>query len=108
MAQPTVILRHCENYNVSRIRTLAREGLDTLNLRPFGRTLIKPNVVASGDIMAVAGNLDPTADAGADQSVNEGDIVKVKCLAIEDRGKIRLSMKNIDQETGEELVPADG
>ncbi|MEO1271742.1 MAG: DUF362 domain-containing protein, partial [Myxococcota bacterium] len=49
MTQPTVILRHCPNYNVSRIRAMVREGLDTLNLRPFGRTLIKPNVVASGD-----------------------------------------------------------
>ena len=49
MTQPTVIIRHCPNYNVSRIRTLVREGLDTLNLRPFGKTLLKPNVVASGD-----------------------------------------------------------
>ena len=35
--------------------------------------------------------------------VNEGDIVKVKFVGF-DRGKVKLSMKNIDQETGEESV----
>ncbi len=39
--------------------------------------------------------------------VNEGDIVQVKCLGFDDRGKVRLSMKNIDQETGEERAPAE-
>ena len=33
--------------------------------------------------------------------VNEGDIVKVKFVGF-DRGKVKLSMKNINQETGEE------
>ena len=40
--------------------------------------------------------------------VNEGDKVKVKVLAIDDRGKVRLSMKVVDQETGAELAGADG
>ena len=35
--------------------------------------------------------------------VNEGDEVKVKVLAVDDRGKVRLSMKDVDQETGEDL-----
>ncbi|MBT6429827.1 MAG: hypothetical protein HOK30_19315, partial [Rhodospirillaceae bacterium] len=35
---------------------------------------------------------------------NEGDQVFVKCLAIDDRGKVRLSMKMVDQETGTEIV----
>jgi polyribonucleotide nucleotidyltransferase len=34
--------------------------------------------------------------------VKEGDTVKVKVLAVDDRGKIKLSMRNIDQVTGEE------
>jgi polyribonucleotide nucleotidyltransferase len=38
--------------------------------------------------------------------INEGDQVYVKCLAIDDRGKVRLSMKVVDQETGEE-IPED-
>jgi polyribonucleotide nucleotidyltransferase len=36
--------------------------------------------------------------------VNEGDTVKVKVLAVDDRGKIKLSMRAVDQETGEELA----
>ena len=35
--------------------------------------------------------------------VNEGDEVKVKVLGMDDRGKVRLSMKTINQETGEEI-----
>ena len=34
---------------------------------------------------------------------NEGDMVKVKFLGTDDRGKVRLSMRMVDQETGEEL-----
>ncbi len=39
--------------------------------------------------------------------VNEGDEVKVKCIGIDDRGKIKLSMKRVDQETGEDLENAE-
>jgi polyribonucleotide nucleotidyltransferase len=35
--------------------------------------------------------------------VKEGDKVKVKLLGFDDRGKVRLSMKAVDQETGEDL-----
>jgi polyribonucleotide nucleotidyltransferase len=34
----------------------------------------------------------------------EGDKVKVKLLGFDDRGKVRLSMKHVNQETGEEIV----
>jgi polyribonucleotide nucleotidyltransferase len=37
--------------------------------------------------------------------VKEGDSVKVKLLGFDDRGKVRLSMKMVDQETGKEIVP---
>ncbi len=35
--------------------------------------------------------------------VKEGDKVKVKLLGFDDRGKVRLSMKAVNQETGEEI-----
>ena len=35
--------------------------------------------------------------------VKEGDKVKVKLLGFDERGKVRLSMKVVDQETGEDL-----
>ena len=47
-ANPTVIIRHCDAYDPERIRAIVREGLETLGLRPHGRTLVKPNVVSSG------------------------------------------------------------
>ena len=35
--------------------------------------------------------------------VKEGQEVKVKLMGFDDRGKVRLSMKVVDQETGEEI-----
>jgi polyribonucleotide nucleotidyltransferase len=35
--------------------------------------------------------------------VKEGDKVKVKLLGFDERGKVRLSMKSVDQQTGEDL-----
>jgi polyribonucleotide nucleotidyltransferase len=37
--------------------------------------------------------------------VKEGDQVKVKVLGFDDRGKVKLSMKQVDQNTGEDLGP---
>ena len=34
---------------------------------------------------------------------NEGDIVKVKVMGLDDRGKVRLSMKVVNQDTGEDI-----
>jgi polyribonucleotide nucleotidyltransferase len=36
--------------------------------------------------------------------VQEGQTVKVKLLGFDDRGKVRLSMKAVDQVTGEDLT----
>ena len=36
--------------------------------------------------------------------VSEGDKVWVKLMGFDDRGKVRLSMKVVDQETGEEFA----
>jgi polyribonucleotide nucleotidyltransferase len=40
--------------------------------------------------------------------VKEGQEVYVKLLGFDDRGKVRLSMKIVDQETGEEIKSEDG
>jgi polyribonucleotide nucleotidyltransferase len=44
------------------------------------------------------GRVEKVGDA-----VNEGDTVKVKVLEIDGRGKVRLSMRVVNQDTGEEL-----
>lgn len=71
---PRVILRHCESYDAARIRTIVREGLRELGVVPHGRTLVKPNLVAAGDLFAHAytrpefgeGVLRALKDVGAD------------------------------------------
>jgi len=40
--------------------------------------------------------------------VQEGQAVKVKVLGFDDRGKIKLSMKQVDQATGEDLGAGAG
>jgi len=40
--------------------------------------------------------------------VKEGDIVKVKLVGLDNRGKIKLSMKAVDQTTGEDLTKKNG
>jgi len=39
--------------------------------------------------------------------VKEGQEVFVKLMGFDERGKVRLSMKNVDQETGEEVSEAE-
>jgi uncharacterized protein (DUF362 family) len=48
--KPKVIIRYCPDYDVERIRTIIREGLEELDLRPHGRTLVKPNVVIADEM----------------------------------------------------------
>ena len=53
--------------------------------------------------------LSPTMEEGnlARWHVKEGDKVWVKLLGFDDRGKVRLSMKIVDQATGKE-IPQEG
>jgi len=48
-ARPKVILRHCDVYDAEVIRRIVREGMEELDVRPRGRTLVKPNCVAAGE-----------------------------------------------------------
>ncbi len=53
-ARPRVILRNCRDYDPEKIRAIIREGLEELGLKPFGRTLVKPNLVAAGPLFPYA------------------------------------------------------
>ena len=39
--------------------------------------------------------------------LSEGDNVKVKVLGVDDRGKVKLSMRAVNQESGEDLSAAE-
>jgi polyribonucleotide nucleotidyltransferase len=49
--------------------------------------------------------LAPRRVAKVTDVVKEGDTVKVKLIGLDDRGKVRLSMKVVDQATGKEIAP---
>ncbi len=62
------------------------------------------NFLGSRDGLVHISELAPHRVGKVTDVVNVGDMVKVKLIGIDDRGKVKLSMKVIDQETGEEIV----
>jgi polyribonucleotide nucleotidyltransferase len=61
------------------------------------------NFFGSRDGLVHISQLAPQRVQKTTDVVKEGDKVKVKLLGFDDRGKVRLSMKVVDQETGEDL-----
>ncbi len=61
------------------------------------------NFLGSRDGLVHISELAPRRVGKVTDVINEGDMVKVKVLGIDDRGKVRLSMKVVDQATGEDL-----
>jgi polyribonucleotide nucleotidyltransferase len=61
------------------------------------------NFFGARDGLVHVSELAPRRVAKVSDVVNEGDIVKVKLLGFDNRGKVRLSMKQVDQQTGEDL-----
>jgi polyribonucleotide nucleotidyltransferase len=61
------------------------------------------NFLGSKDGLVHISELAPRRVAKVGDVVKEGDQVKVKVLGIDDRGKVRLSMKAVDQATGEDI-----
>jgi len=64
------------------------------------------NFFGARDGLVHISQLAPRKVAQVKDVVNEGDEVKVKVLGLDDRGKVKLSMKVVDQETGEDLTAA--
>lgn len=62
------------------------------------------NFLGARDGLCHISELAPERVGKVTDVVNEGDEVKVKVLAIDDRGKVKLSMKVVNQETGEEIT----
>ena len=61
------------------------------------------NFFGTKDGLVHISQLAPRKVATVSEVVQEGQTVKVKLMGFDDRGKIRLSMKAVDQETGEDL-----
>jgi len=61
------------------------------------------NFFGAKDGLVHVSELAPRRVAKVSDVVNEGDMVKVKLLGFDNRGKVRLSMKQVDQVTGEDI-----
>ena len=61
------------------------------------------NFLGAKDGLVHISELAPQRVGKVTDIVNEGDQVKVKVLAVDNRGKVKLSIKAVDQETGEEI-----
>jgi polyribonucleotide nucleotidyltransferase len=61
------------------------------------------NFLGAKDGLVHISELAPTRVAKVTDVVKEGDVVKVKCLGFDDRGKVRLSLKQVDQATGQDI-----
>ncbi len=61
------------------------------------------NFIGTRDGLVHISELAPHRVAKVGDVVKEGDMVKVKVLDVDKGGKVRLSMKSVDQESGEEI-----
>jgi polyribonucleotide nucleotidyltransferase len=66
------------------------------------------NFFGARDGLVHVSELAPQRVQKVSDVVSEGQMVKVKFLGMDNRGKIRLSMKVVDQETGEDLTSKQG
>ena len=65
------------------------------------------NFLGSKDGLVHVSELAPKRVEKVTDVVKMGDLVKVKVIGFDDRGKVKLSMKQVDQETGEDLTKKD-
>ncbi|MDY0881835.1 polyribonucleotide nucleotidyltransferase [Dongia soli] len=61
------------------------------------------NFLGTRDGLVHISELAPQRVKQVGDVVNVGDVVKVKCIGMDDRGKVKLSMKAVDQQTGEDI-----
>jgi polyribonucleotide nucleotidyltransferase len=62
------------------------------------------NFLGSRDGLVHISELAPHRVKQVGDVVKVGDMVKVKCIGMDDRGKVKLSMKAVDQQTGADLT----
>ena len=65
------------------------------------------NFLGSRDGLVHVSELAPRRVEKVTDVVKMGDLVKVKVIGFDDRGKVKLSMKQVDQETGEDISKKD-
>lgn len=104
---PTVLIYHCDAYDPQRIAQILTEGLRLLDLKPYGRTLVKPNIVAAGPLFPHAYTRPEFAQgmllalqARADELAAAGDGPPLTELAIGERCGITVPSRVAFAESG--------
>ncbi len=92
---------------IDRIRDIVAEpevgviyGGKVVKILDFGAFV---NFIGNRDGLVHISELAPHRVGSVTDVISEGDVVKVKVLGIDNRGKVRLSMRAVDQDTGENL-----
>src|SRR5271165_2559874 len=88
-APPCVIIRHCDAYDAERIRGIVRAGLEELGLVPHGRTLVKPNLVAAGELFSHA-HTRPELGEGVLRALRDVGGDRMSELAVGERSGITI------------------
>ena len=50
MARPRVVLSRCAEYDADRIAEIVTDGMELLDARPYGKTILKPNIVIAHEV----------------------------------------------------------
>jgi uncharacterized protein (DUF362 family) len=98
-----VIIRHAEGYEVQNLRKILREGLEELGLAPHGRTLVKPNLVAAGELFRHA-YTRPEFLEGVLLALQDRDTGRMTELAIGERCGITIPTRYVFDQTGLDKV----
>ena len=96
---PQVILRHCSEYDPLRIRQIVGEGLRELGVTPKGRTLVKPNIVAAGELFPHA-HTRPEFAEGVLSALRDGGGDAITELAVGERCGITIPSRLAFEQSG--------
>jgi uncharacterized protein (DUF362 family) len=102
-SEPRVILRNCTGYDVETIRGIVRDGLRELGLKPSGRTLVKPNLVAAGKLFPHA-HTRPEVGEGVLKALQDVGGDEISELAVGERCGITIPTRAAYEQSGFEAM----
>ena len=97
--KPKVIIRQCETYDAERIRVIVREAMEELDLRPTGRTLVKPNIVIADTKFPHAFTRPEVCD-GVLAAIRDRDEGEMSELAVGERCGITVPTRMVFRNAG--------
>lgn len=100
MLRPRVIIRRCPTYDAERIRTIVREAMEELDLRPFGRTLVKPNLVIADQKLFPHAFTRPEFADGVLGALRDRDDGRMTELGVGERCGITIPTRMVFKESG--------